>query len=107
MHSAEDVLAQVQADLELQADADELTGLDRRQFLFLSLVSCAASTFGVISARAQGAPSPLTPQQPATPPIPLGNGEPPATVFQAWPGGTGALMEKLAKEGGSAAPPSP
>jgi len=32
------------------------------------------------------------------PPIPLGNGEPPALQFQAYPGGTGALMEKLWRE---------
>jgi Asp-tRNA(Asn)/Glu-tRNA(Gln) amidotransferase A subunit family amidase len=32
----------------------------------------------------------------------LGNGEPPALQFQAYPGGTGALMEKLWKEHGSA-----
>ena len=33
--------------------------------------------------------------------IPLGNGEPPALQFQAYPGGTGALLEKLWREGGS------
>ncbi|MEX2467392.1 MAG: amidase [Gemmatimonadota bacterium] len=31
----------------------------------------------------------------------LGNGEPPALQFQAYPGGTGALMEKLWKEHGA------
>ncbi len=31
--------------------------------------------------------------------IPLSNGEPPATQFQAYPGGTGALMEKFWREG--------
>jgi Asp-tRNA(Asn)/Glu-tRNA(Gln) amidotransferase A subunit family amidase len=31
---------------------------------------------------------------------PLGNGEPPAIEFQAYPGGTGAYLEKLAKERG-------
>ncbi len=31
--------------------------------------------------------------------IPLSNGEPPATQFQACPGGTGALMEKFWREG--------
>jgi Asp-tRNA(Asn)/Glu-tRNA(Gln) amidotransferase A subunit family amidase len=37
------------------------------------------------------------------PPIPLHNGEHPALVFQAYPGGTGALMEKLIAERGAAA----
>ena len=31
--------------------------------------------------------------------IPLGNGEPPALQFQAWPGGTGALLEKYWRAG--------
>lgn len=30
--------------------------------------------------------------------VPLGNGEPPALQFQAYPGGTGALLERLWKE---------
>ena len=30
--------------------------------------------------------------------VPLGNGEPPALHFQACPGGTGALMERLWRE---------
>jgi Asp-tRNA(Asn)/Glu-tRNA(Gln) amidotransferase A subunit family amidase len=37
-------------------------------------------------------------QSQEAPPIPLGNGEPPALQFQAYPGGTGALMEKLWRE---------
>jgi Asp-tRNA(Asn)/Glu-tRNA(Gln) amidotransferase A subunit family amidase len=40
----------------------------------------------------------LEPQ--AAPPIPLGNGEPPALNFQPYPGGTGALMERLWREHG-------
>jgi Asp-tRNA(Asn)/Glu-tRNA(Gln) amidotransferase A subunit family amidase len=34
--------------------------------------------------------------------LPLGNGEPPALQFQAYPGGTGALMERLWREHGEA-----
>ena len=73
--------------------------------VFMSLVAAAATTFGVDALRAQAAGSAAapTPQQAAPPPIPLGNGEPPSMMFQAWPGGTGALMEKLAKERGRAA----
>ncbi|MEQ1690749.1 MAG: amidase [Gemmatimonas sp.] len=101
------------------AMADELeasSGIDRRQFMFYSLVAAAASSFGVESARAQGAeipsldawvPTPDIPlslfQPPVVPPLVLGNGEAPALTFQAYPGGTGALMEKLARERGRAA----
>jgi Asp-tRNA(Asn)/Glu-tRNA(Gln) amidotransferase A subunit family amidase len=42
-------------------------------------------------------------QAPQAPPIPLTQGDPPALQFQAYPGGTGALMEKLIKERGAAA----
>lgn len=79
--------------------------VERRSFLK------AAAT--VAAAGAAGAPSPLlaapatTPdaypqQQPqeAPPPVPLGNAEPPAMHFQAYPGGTGALLEKLWHETG-------
>lgn len=38
------------------------------------------------------------PQEP--PPIPLGNAEPPAWAFQPYPGGTGALYERLWRESG-------
>ena len=104
-----DLLAQTQDELERVAEEQEvLTGLDRRQFVFLSLVAAAASTFGVDPARAQGgargaAPGGTAAQQSAPPPIPLGNGEPPALQFQAYPGGTGALMEKLIRERGAKA----
>jgi Asp-tRNA(Asn)/Glu-tRNA(Gln) amidotransferase A subunit family amidase len=92
--------------------AAELTGggVDRRQFMFMSIAAAAASAFGgAHAARAQGAagasPSapPAQPAQPAVPPFPLGNGEPPAEQFMPYPGGTGALMEKLVKERGAAA----
>jgi Asp-tRNA(Asn)/Glu-tRNA(Gln) amidotransferase A subunit family amidase len=100
--SAEDLLDDMQTRLERESEAVEaLTGVDRREFVFMSLVAAAATTFGVPLARAQVGTS--APQQPAAPAIDLGNGEPPATVFQAYPGGTGALMEKLAKERGRAA----
>ena len=86
----------------LPTDAELPFGLDRRSFLFLSAAVAAASTFGR-PAWAQGAAAaaPLQPQQPA--PIPLGNGEPPAMQYQAYPGGTGALLEKLSGERGRAA----
>lgn len=42
-----ELLDQVQTEAELMGEeAEELTGLARREFVFLSLVSAAASTFG-------------------------------------------------------------
>lgn len=102
---------------DMAQELADVAGIDRRQFMFYSLVAAAASAFGADAARAQGAnmPSldnwmpptelPLSLFQPpqAAPPLALGNGEAPALQFQAYPGGTGALMEKLAKERGRAA----
>jgi Asp-tRNA(Asn)/Glu-tRNA(Gln) amidotransferase A subunit family amidase len=75
-------------------------GVDRRTFMLLSLAATAAGTLGVDSTRAQGAGATAQQQQP---PVPLGNGEAPAVQFQPYPGGTGAMMEKLARERGRAA----
>ncbi len=112
MPTPEELLDQTETDL-LNSDYDEeLSGIDRRQFMFLSLVAAAATAFGADRARAQGvggAPGAAGAagggrgQQPQAPPVPLGNGEAPALQFQPYPGGTGALMEKLAKERGHAA----
>ena len=99
-----DLLEQVQAETEELADGMAWSsGLDRRRFVFLSLVAAAASTFGFgATAVAQGAaPAPQTPAAP--PPPPLGNGEPVSWTFQPYPGGTGALVEKLIKERGAGA----
>ncbi|MDQ8153398.1 MAG: amidase [Gemmatimonadota bacterium] len=91
------------------------SGIDRRHFMLYSLAAAAASTFGASAARAMGAPVPdplvaddpsfTPPQAPAqgTPPLPLGNGEAPALQFQAYPGGTGALLDTLLRERGAAA----
>jgi hypothetical protein len=97
-------------------ELESTSGIDRRQFMFYSLVTAAATTFGAEGARAMGAPVPSlddwTPsgavprslfQPPVVTPLELGNGEAPALQFQAYPGGTGALMERLAKERGRAA----
>jgi Asp-tRNA(Asn)/Glu-tRNA(Gln) amidotransferase A subunit family amidase len=83
-------------------------GVDRRTFVALSLAATAASTFGIGNARAQVAGGVAdgraqAAQQPPPPPVPLGNGEAPALQFQPYPGGTGAFMEKLARERGRAA----
>src|SRR5687768_2631412 len=72
--------------------------------MFASLAA-AVSAIGARAVHAQTPPattaSPAAQQQ--TPAIPLGNGEPPALTFQAYPGGTGALYEKLIRERGAAA----
>jgi Asp-tRNA(Asn)/Glu-tRNA(Gln) amidotransferase A subunit family amidase len=108
----EEVLDQTEAELYAADYDEELAGMDRRQFMFLSLVAAAATAFGADRARAQGIPGAPGAagaagggrgQQPQAPPVALGNGEAPALQFQPYPGGTGALMEKLAKERGHAA----
>ncbi len=107
----EDLLAQLEFDLETADFDDEAHGgIDRRQFMLMSLIAAAATTFGAEAARAQttGAAGAVSGagtqgQQQGTPPTPLGNGEEPALQFQPYPGGTGAIMEKLAKQRGRTA----
>jgi Asp-tRNA(Asn)/Glu-tRNA(Gln) amidotransferase A subunit family amidase len=87
---------------EIAAEAAELSRgqIDRRMFLFFSLVGAAASKFGF-------GDSPRTPasaagglaQQPTL--SSLGNSEPLSWTFEPYPGGTGALMEKLIAERGA------
>ncbi len=113
MDTPEDLLDAAQLELEYLAEkTEEMTkgGVDRREFVFMSLMAAAASTFGAHAVRAQsgGTSAPratgVVMQQPQTPPpFPLGNGEPPAEQFMPYPGGTGALMEKLVKEHGAKA----
>ena len=78
--------------------------VDRRAFMRSALATAALATV----------PSSLTAQDSTgrggrgqaaapPPPRPLGNGEPPAMVFQPYPGGTGAYLEKIARERGRAA----
>ena len=109
MSNPEDLLEQTQAELEAADFDEEAFGIDRRHFVFLSLAAAAATTLGVEPLRAQGrggaggAAAGQRAAQQTEPPVPLGNGEPPALQFQPYPGGTGALMEKLVRERGAAA----
>ncbi len=113
VNTPEDLLEAAQPEFELMAEeAETSTGVDRREFLFMSIIAAAASTFASHVARAQGGggasgiagtTGAAVQQQPAVPPFPLGNGEPPAEQFMPYPGGTGALMEKLVKEHGAKA----
>src|SRR3954470_2602210 len=102
-HDDLDLLDLEQNEAERLADAAGLTGIDRRRFVFLSLTGAAATTFGFgAKVLAQAPATPLSTAQ--QPPLPqLGNGEPLSWTFQPYPGGTGALMEKLIAERGAAA----
>ncbi len=115
MPTSEELLDQLHADLARAEHDEEASGMDRRQFMFMSLVSAAATTFGASAVQAQrtlaaagtgafsadGVRSLM--QQPQVPPVALGNGEAPALQFMPYAGGTGALMEKLARERGRTA----
>ncbi|MGH7653387.1 MAG: amidase, partial [Gemmatimonadaceae bacterium] len=110
MPTPEELLDQTESDLERSDFDEEQAGIDRREFMFLSLVAAAATAFGSERARAQGvpvgaagAPGAGRGRQPQALPVPLENGEAPALQFQPYPGGTGAYMEKLAREHGKAA----
>jgi Asp-tRNA(Asn)/Glu-tRNA(Gln) amidotransferase A subunit family amidase len=78
-----------------------VVSLDRRGFVRLAVAAAAGS--GITTRAAAQARGGGGGQEQQTPPIPLGQGEHPALVFQAYPGGTGALLEKLARERGYAA----
>jgi Asp-tRNA(Asn)/Glu-tRNA(Gln) amidotransferase A subunit family amidase len=112
-----DFLEHAQAELEAMEHDEMASGLDRRQFMFRSLVAAAATTFGARAAGAQGSnpmawfdatnyawsgrgvPGMQPPAQ-QQPPVPLGNGEAPALQFMPYPEGTGALMEKMVAKHG-------
>ncbi len=107
-----DFLEQAEAELAAADHDESATGVDRRQFMFYSLVAAAATTFGAQAAGAQGALARASGmgrlasgavQPPQVPPVALGNGEAPALQFMPYPGGTGALMEKVVREKGAAA----
>lgn len=79
---------------------ESLTGLERRDFL---KAAAAAAVTGAMTPSALLAKEPdlvraIAQERQEVPLVPLGNGEHPAQVFQAYPGGTGSLMEKLWRE---------
>jgi Asp-tRNA(Asn)/Glu-tRNA(Gln) amidotransferase A subunit family amidase len=81
------------------------TGIERREFLKAAVA--VAATGAITPASLAGADPVLVraiqqQSQEGPPPVPLGQGEHPALVFQAYPGGTGRLMEKLWNEYGAA-----
>ncbi len=107
-----DLLDQAEADAQHRADAMGITNdVDRRQFVFLSLASAAATTFG-FGAKALAQPPAGAggaaagggfAQPPAVPPVPLDNMEAVSWTFQPYPGGVGSLLEKTYREKGMAA----
>src|SRR5262245_32823093 len=101
METRRDLLEQAQDELEdVSEEAEEFLGIDRREFVFLSLVAAAAGTFSVpAGARAQGRGAVGAAPQAPLPILPLG--EPISWTFQVYPGGTGVLMEKLINERGA------
>jgi Asp-tRNA(Asn)/Glu-tRNA(Gln) amidotransferase A subunit family amidase len=114
----EDLLEDIQPALALRAEeAEETSGVDRREFMFMSLIAAAATTFGTRAAFAQrggdtsgaaGAGAPARgfggAQGQAQEPVMLtDSGEPPAEQFMPYIGGTGALMQNLVKQHGVAA----
>jgi Asp-tRNA(Asn)/Glu-tRNA(Gln) amidotransferase A subunit family amidase len=79
---------------------ERLSGLERRDFLKAAAAAAAAGALSpaTLFAHEVGVPGALPQERQEAPLVPLGNGEHPALVFQAYPGGTGALMEKLWKD---------
>jgi Asp-tRNA(Asn)/Glu-tRNA(Gln) amidotransferase A subunit family amidase len=110
----------LKADVTSPSDEKERStprNIERRQFIRVVATAAAATTAAASTALAQTPPAP-----PAAggggggrggggggggaqeaPPIPLHNGEAPALTFQAYPGGTGALYEKILREKGPSA----
>ncbi len=107
MDTPEDLLEDIQPTLALRAEAaEDASGIDRREFMFMSLIAAAATTFGghsVYAQRGADAPGAAAGRGGAQAPEPFlltDSLEPPAEQFMPYPGGTGALMEKLVREHG-------
>jgi len=85
-------------------DAPSEDSVGRRDFLRIAVAAAAAGGLTATGAAHGGAGAAAQqPQVPQQPLAPLGNGEPPALQFMAYPGGTGSYLEKLARERGRAA----
>src|SRR4051812_14769748 len=102
-----DLLDQAQSDAEQVAEEMGFTNdVDRRKFVFMSLATAAATTFGFGSkaiAQGGGGGGGGGAQQQGAPPIPLDNMEEVSWTFMPYPGGTGALLEKTYRDKGPAA----
>ena len=112
LHNELDLLDQAQREAEQVAETMGFTSdVDRRKFVFMSLASAAATTFGfgakAIGQGAGGAPGGAggfgAQPRVQVPPVPLDNMEEVSWTFQPYPGGTGTLLEKTYREKGVAA----
>jgi Asp-tRNA(Asn)/Glu-tRNA(Gln) amidotransferase A subunit family amidase len=89
------------SDERVEQAQDTDRTVDRRAFMRSALATAALATVPSSLTAQGGAPGAGgRGQAEAPPPRPLGNGEPPAMVFQPYPGGTGAYLEKIARERG-------
>lgn len=85
------------------------SGMKRREFLKLAGATAVSGSTGsllappssVLAGTVQQRGAAAGQVQDEVPPIPLGNGEPPAMQFQAYPGGNGALLESLWRDSGT------
>lgn len=96
-------LEELEHELVEHADALGLQGRQRREFVFFGLVAAAAAAFGTGRQARGQTPAGGAAAQPAVQRYPLGNGEPISCSFQPYPGGTGALFERLIRERGARA----
>ncbi|MEO7363645.1 MAG: amidase, partial [Gemmatimonadaceae bacterium] len=110
-----DVLDEAEREARQVADTMHFdSDVDRRKFVFFSLATAAATTFGfgakALSQTAGAPPGGATAAgasgrapQLQVPPVPLDNMEEMSWTFQPYPGGTGVLLEKTYREKGMAA----
>ncbi|MEP6494077.1 MAG: amidase [bacterium] len=107
MYDELDLLDQAERDAEqLAGEMEFASDVDRRKFVFMSLAAAAATTFGFGAkalAQGGGGGGGARGAQNGAPPVPLDNMEAVSWTFQAYPGGTGALLEKTYREKGVAA----
>src|SRR6185503_5161439 len=91
-----------EAEEILNAHPEQDRTVDRRSFMRSALAAATLATVPSSLTAQGGAPGGTGGRGPADapPPRPLGNGEPPAMVFQPYPGGTGSYLEKIARERG-------
>src|SRR3954466_4276048 len=94
--------------------SNQAGAMGRRKFIKVAATTAATGSLAGLARAQEKAPQEKAPQsrpseaqvaRPQSRPTfpPLGNGEPPAMQFQAYHGGTGALMEKIVREHGASA----
>ncbi|MDH3272761.1 MAG: amidase [Gemmatimonadota bacterium] len=91
---------------EKEQDVATVDGLERRDFIRVAVAAVAAGAMTPAAVLAnepdpevRGALVRALQEAQEVPPVPLRNGEHPALVFQAYPGGTGSLYKRWASQG--------